>query len=383
MSGIVANDFITVPSVGFLLMDRNTMLRLLRCNDLPANANRDHPGNGGRVTNNVPTLFFLYLLKVRATMSSLLSLFHRLPLPQATARRMMSVAASLAMFVGAATAQGTDPVVARLGTIAIGQEEIERLLQALPSTERVAIKGNRGGLENWLRQRVASEALMREAQGKNWAARPEVKNRIDEAVKEVTARIVSSTYLASVTPMPVGYPTDVDVAAAYEQAQPSLKLPAAYRISQIYLATPPGADAAAVAKVRDEAVKLAARARTGDFAAIAKSSSQDARSAERGGDVGAIPLDKMIPEMREPVLKLKLGQVAGPVQSSNGFHILKLTDMQAARTPTLEEVKPRLQQMLREQRQQQLARDYMAQLAPVASVTIDNAVLNAVLQKIN
>ena len=183
--------------------------------------------------------------------------------------------------------------------------------------------------------------------------------------------------------MPVGYPTDVDVSAAYEQAQPSLKLPAAYRISQIYLATPPGADAAAVAKVRDEAVKLAARARTGDFAAIAKSSSQDARSAERGGDVGAIPLDKMIPEMREPVLKLKLGQVAGPVQSSNGFHILKLTDMQAARTPTLEEVKPRLQQMLREQRQQQLARDYMAQLAPVASVTIDNAVLNAVLQKIN
>ena len=57
--------------------------------------------------------------------------------------------------------------------------------------------------------------------------------------------------------------------------------------------------------------------------------------------------------------------------------------MQAARTPTLEEVKPRLQQMLREQRQQQLERDYMAQLAPVASVTIDNAVLNAVLQKIN
>ena len=125
---------------------------------------------------------FLDLLKARATMFFLPSPFHRLPLPQATARRMMSVAASLAMFVGAATAQGTDPVVARLGTIAIGQEEIERLLQALPSTERVAIKGNRGGLENWLRQRVASEALMREAQGKNWAARPEVKNRIDEAV---------------------------------------------------------------------------------------------------------------------------------------------------------------------------------------------------------
>lgn len=295
----------------------------------------------------------------------------------------MSCAASLALLVGGVAAQGTEPVVVRLGVVSIGQAEIERLLQALPSAERVAIKGNREGLENWLRQRVASEALMREAQDKNWAARPEVKNRIDDAVKEVTARIISSTYLASVVPLPVGYPTDVDVAAAYEQAQPSLKLPAAYRISQIYLATPPGADAAAVAKVRDEAVKLTTRARTGDFAAIAKSSSQDARSAERGGDVGAIALDQMIPEIREPVSKLKLGQVTGPVQSSSGFHIVKLTDLQAARTATLEEVKPRLQQMLREQRQQQLARDYMAQLAPVASVTIDNAVLDAVLQKMN
>jgi len=328
-------------------------------------------------------MFFLYLMKARAPMPSLPTLFRRLLSPRTATTLLMSFAAALTLFVGTASAQGAEPAVARFGAVSIGQAEIERVLQALPPAERAAIKGNRGGLENWLRQRIASEALMREAQSKNWAARPEVKNRIDDAVKEVTARIISSTYLTSVVQLPVAYPTEDDVAAAYEQAQPSLKIPAAYRISQIYLATPPGADAAAVAKVRDEAVKLAARARTGDFAAIAKSSSQDARSAERGGDVGAIALDQMIPEMREPVSKLKLGQVAGPVQSSDGFHIVKLTDLQAARTATLEEVKPRLQQMLREQRQQQLVRDYMAQLAPVASVTIDNAVLDAVLQKMN
>ncbi|RZL66208.1 MAG: peptidylprolyl isomerase [Variovorax sp.] len=296
---------------------------------------------------------------------------------------MAASAASLGLLAGGAFAQAADPVVARLGAVTIGQAEVERMLQAMPPAERAAARANRAALESFLRQRVAGDALLREAQGKNWAARPEVKSRIDEAVREVTSRIVTSTYLASVAQLPAGYPSDADVAAAYEQAKPTLNLPTAYRVSQIYLATPPGADAAAVAKVRDEAGKLAAQARTGDFAALARSRSQDPRSAERGGDVGAIPLEQMLPEMREPVSKLKPGQVAGPLQSSTGFHIVRLTDVQPARTATLEEVRPRLQQVLREQRQQQLVRDYMSQLAPAASVTIDNAALDAALQKTN
>ncbi|WP_411886449.1 peptidylprolyl isomerase [Polaromonas sp. YR568] len=309
--------------------------------------------------------------------------------PFAPLTRLMPVAHAalgvlLASLVGAAAAQGAaDPVVARLGAVTIGQTEVERLLQGMPDTERAAVKGNRAGVESWLRQRVASEALLREAQSKNWAARPEVKSRIDASVREITARIVSGTYLESIAQLPAGYPSDAELVAAYEQAKPGLNIPATYRVSQIFLATPAGADAAAVAKVRDEAKRVAAQARQGDFAALAKARSQDPRSAERGGDVGALPLEQMLPEMREPVSKLKAGQVSEPVQSESGFHVIKLVESQAARTATLEEVKPRLRLALREQRQQDMVRDYLAKLAPETSVSIDNAALDAALQKVN
>ncbi len=292
----------------------------------------------------------------------------------------------LAASFGASMAQGTAPsdaVVARLGAVTIGQVEVERLLQALPEGERAAVKGNRAGLEGWLRQRLASDAVLREAQAKGWASRPEVKARIDAATREITARIVTNAYLESLAQLPAGYPSDADIAAAYEKARPGLALPAAYRVSQIFLALPEGADAAAVAKLRDEARKLALQARQGDFAALARSRSQDARSAERGGDVGVLPLAQMLPETREPVSRLKAGQVSDPVQTEAGFHILKLAEMQPARTATLDEVKPRLRMALREQRQQELVRDYMAGLAPAGGVSIDSAALESALQKVN
>lgn len=301
-----------------------------------------------------------------------------------------AVGVLLASCLGTASAQApvapaapvADAVVARLGAVTVGQTEIERLLQSMPPAERAAVKTNRASIEAWLRQRLASEALLREAQSKGWADRPEIRARIDAAMREYTARLVSTTYLESVAQVPAAYPSDAEVAAAYEQGKASFGLPAAYRVAQIYLSAPAG-DAAAVAKVRDEAQKLVVQARQGDFAALARSHSQDSRSAARGGEVGTLPLAQMLPEVRETVAQLKAGQVSEAVQSGSGFHVLKLLETQPARTATLEEMKPQLQAALRQQRQQQLAQAYLAGLAPAGSLSIDSAALDAALQKVN
>jgi len=295
-------------------------------------------------------------------------------------RTAIGVLLASVMGMSAAQSAAPDKVVASAGSVTIGQNEITRLLQGMPEAERAAIKNNRAGVENWLRQRVTSEALLREAQSKGWSERPEVKAKVDAAVREVTARIVSTSYLESVAQVPATYPSDAEVKAAYEQGKANFNLPATYRVAQIYLAST-GTDAAATTKLRDEAKKLATQARGGDFAALARSRSQDPRSAERGGEVGMLPLEQMLPEVRDVVAKLKVGQVSEPVQSPSGFHIVKLLETQPARTATLEEIKPRLQTALRDQRQQQLIQAHMAGLVPAGSLKIDSAALDAALQK--
>ena len=273
-------------------------------------------------------------------------------------------------------------VVARLGEITVGQDEVEKLLQALPDNERAAVKTDRATLDGWLRQRLLSEAVLRDARTKGWADRPDVKAKIDAATREITARIVSTSYLESVSQVPAEFPSDADIKTAYEQGKANFNLPAAYRVAQIFLATP-DRDAAAIAKVREEAGRLARQGRTGDFAAIARASSQDKRSAERGGEVDTLPLSRMLPELRDTVARLKPGQVSEPVQAEAGFHVVKVLDVQPARAATLEEMKPRLQAALRQQRQQQLVQAYLAKVAPATNLSIDSAALDAAVKKTN
>lgn len=304
----------------------------------------------------------------------------------ALAQRLRAAAGVLLVSsVGMASAQAPAPgntVVARLGEVTVGQDEVEKLLQALPEAERAAVKADRATLDGWLRQRLLSEAVLRDARAKGWADRPDVKAKIDAATREISARIVSTSYLESVSQVPTGFPSDAEIKTAYEQGKTGFNLPAAYRVAQIFLATP-DRDAAAVAKVREEAGKLARQARAGDFAAVARASSQDRRSAERGGEVDTLPLARVLPELRDTVAKLKPGQVSEPVQAEAGFHVVKLLDVQPARTATLDEVKPQLQAALRQQRQQQLVQAYLAQVAPATNLSIDAAALDAAIKKTN
>lgn len=288
---------------------------------------------------------------------------------------------SVGMAAAQAPAQG-NPVVARMGEVTVGQEEIEKLLQALPEVERAAVKADRASLDGWLRQRLLSEALLREARAKGWADRPEVKAKVDAAMREISARIVTTSYLESVSQVPAGFPSETEVQGAYEQGKANFNLPAAYRVAQIYLATS-SQDPAAVAKVRDEASRLARQARAGDFAALARTNSQDRRSAERGGEVDTLPLARILPELRDTVAKLKVGEISEPVQAQAGFHVVKLLGIQPARTATLDEMKPQLRAALRQQRQQQLMQSYLAQVAPAAQLSIDAAALDAALKKMN
>lgn len=271
--------------------------------------------------------------------------------------------------------------VAKLGSISIAGAEVQRLLQSMPESEQARIQGDRAILESWLRQRLSSEAVLREAQQQRWSERPEVKASIDAATRELTARIVGSSYLESVAQLPAGFPFEEEVKALYEHSKPQLRLAASYRIAQIYLPVAAAAKPETVDAVRAEANRLASQARQGDFSALAKAYSKDTRSAAQGGDVGSLLLAQMLPEFRGIVANLKPQQVSDPVLAGGGFHVLKLLESQPERTATLEEAKLQLVPVLRERRRQELVREHLQKIAPAADVRIDDAALDALLRR--
>ncbi|KIK84740.1 peptidylprolyl isomerase [Pseudomonas koreensis] len=273
----------------------------------------------------------------------------------------------------AAVAAG--PAVARLGNQQVTPQELQALLATLPPASAEQLRGNREALERWIRTRLAEKAVLEQADAQGWAQRPDVVRQ----TRAATEQIVFRDYLRSVSTVPADYPSTAELQQAYDAGKANWMTPPLYRVSQIFLAVP---DAQSLDAVRKQAAELSKKAQNtpGDFAALATQYSQDRLTAERGGDTGLQPLQQLVPEVRGAVAKLKVGAVSEPVQSAAGFHVIKLTEQQPARTATLDELRDQLTQALRAQRQEQIAQAYLDGMLNTATLSIDGAELNKVLE---
>jgi peptidyl-prolyl cis-trans isomerase D len=97
-------------------------------------------------------------------------------------------------------------------------------------------------------------------------------------------------------------------------------------------------------KSEDEARGLAAEVRKapGRFAELAKKHSQDPGSAPAGGDLGFFGRGMMVPAFEEAAFRMQPGEVSEPVQSEFGWHVIRLTGVQPAKTRPFEEVREEL-----------------------------------------
>ncbi|MCP1476096.1 peptidylprolyl isomerase [Pseudomonas sp. EB276 TE3739] len=272
----------------------------------------------------------------------------------------------------AAVAAG--PAVARLGNQQVSPEELQALLAAVPAQTREQLRGNREALERWIRTRLAEKAVLEQADAQGWAQRPEVARQ----TRAATEQIVFRDYLRSVSQVPAEYPNATELQQAYDAGKANWQTPALYRVSQIFLGVN---DPQALDAVRKQATELSKKAQSapGEFAALATQYSQDRVTAERGGDSGLQPLQQLVPEVRGAVARLKVGAVSDPVQSAAGFHVIKLTEQQPARTATLDELRDQLTQALRAQRQDQIAQAYLDGMLNTATLSIDGAELNKII----
>jgi parvulin-like peptidyl-prolyl isomerase len=114
-----------------------------------------------------------------------------------------------------------------------------------------------------------------------------------------------------------------DHAADFEQA----------RVRVIYIAFSSGqvksdvkvrTETEAKAKIEGIREQLAAGA---DFAKLAKETSEDQDSAEKGGEWGIIKRNSKLPdEVLKAIFALKAGEVSQPIKQANGFYLLKVDE---------------------------------------------------------
>ena len=112
------------------------------------------------------------------------------------------------------------------------------------------------------------------------------------------------------------------------------------RASQILIRAAAGAGDEAKAEARERAEAIARRAREGeDFAALAAAESEDPATRERGGDMGPFYAGTYDPAFDEAVFKASEGQVVGPIETPQGFHVVLVTKGEGSKVRPFDEVR--------------------------------------------
>ncbi len=111
-----------------------------------------------------------------------------------------------------------------------------------------------------------------------------------------------------------------------EQQAPAGAAPAALNLAEILVAVPENATPAQIAALQAKTQQVLERARAGaDFAALASEVSTSP-SRSNGGQMGLRSADRYPPLFVEATQKLRAGELAGPVRSGAGFHVLKVIE---------------------------------------------------------
>ncbi len=98
----------------------------------------------------------------------------------------------------------------------------------------------------------------------------------------------------------------------------------------------------------EQAAAVKARLDAGeDFAKLAQEFSADSGTVKKGGDLGFVEKDSFDPAFEQALFALQEGEVSEPVRTEFGVHLIKLTDLQSPEVPSLEAMRPALEEELK------------------------------------
>jgi parvulin-like peptidyl-prolyl isomerase len=120
------------------------------------------------------------------------------------------------------------------------------------------------------------------------------------------------------------------------------------------------------------------RGKGGDFAAVARESSDNKDSAVNGGDLGWLGGQQLLPEIRAAVASMAKGEVSQPIRTMAGFHIVKLIEAKPGGLAPLAEVRDLVIQSLRQRKLEELQAAYLSAIVERSGTINEMALRRAV-----
>lgn len=222
--------------------------------------------------------------------------------------------------------KGTE--IGKVNGKAIYKEEVIRQLQSIQGGQGVKYDDLKPEAKHALIREVAAHKLLLDEAKKEGIARDkEVKEQVDNYREQV----IKQVWLARIGEKAI---KEENIRTRYDALIKDLQGKDEYKLRHILV------------KTRGEADAVLNELKTTPFEALAKGKSIDPGSASRGGDLGYVMEGQMVKPFEKVAFSLKKGELSEPVETSFGWHIIKMEGRRPAKAATFEVAKPRIAQQL-------------------------------------
>ena len=271
------------------------------------------------------------------------------------------------------------PAVAHVGNDVITADEFKKKLDETSPFLR-ARYNTLDRKKEFLENLVRNELLVQEAEKRGLESAPAVREQVKRAlVTELLRQQLDERLTGADIP-------DADLKKFYDTHQDDFVKPERARIFRLLVEAPKGdtkARAAAKKKATELNAQIADKVKKGDanaFQAAAIKESADKLSAPMGGDLRFLSKDEMTKTysaaLADAAFALKgPGDLAGPIETEQGYELIKLQAKTTALDRKFEEAKEQIRGRMARERRSKEYDEFIKKLRDGASVTIDEAEL--------
>ncbi len=249
---------------------------------------------------------------------------------------LLIIACAASVFVAGCGKDQGDAVVARIGRVNITESELRAKLAELPPFTQQQFGGPEGMID-FLEKLVEEEVLYQAAENAGYEKNPDVVRSLNA----VRRRSMIQAYYKEQIEANVEVPEE-EVEAYYSEHDEQFQRRSRIKFRHIMTAT------------RSQAAEVKRRILAGeDFASVAREVSTDAGTREAGGLMRSIHGGDELPNIGmdsafiEALFEWKVGEVTEPLQSSKGWHVLRLEEKEEGGTRPLGDVRDQIVQSLR------------------------------------
>ncbi len=296
-------------------------------------------------------------------------------------RDLLPFTLSLALASGLAAGEDTEAILGKLDSTKISPAEVREILDVQGPEVRKHLGSSLPDLDKLVRSELVRKSLIAEARDKGWEKKPDVQVLMARAKEQA----LLSAYVQSFVRPPASYPPEDEVKAAYEGNKKALMTPVQYQLATLFVASRDTTDKAQTSAAAKKVSELSAQLQKtpGDFARLAKEQSDQKETAARGGEIGWVTENQLMPELRPVITKLEKGAISAPLKIKNGWHLVKLMDKRASRLRTFDESRAALVASMRLRKTQENERLYLESVLQKSVLTVNQIELSKFQDALN